>query len=44
METLTRRKKTSFDEVELAGFSASISTYLARKSPKFKETSAIDFL
>lgn len=42
---LQEGKEPAFDEVELlVGLSASISTYLARKSPKFKETGTIDFL
>ncbi|MEB2309264.1 MAG: hypothetical protein OZ917_08200 [Candidatus Brocadiaceae bacterium] len=42
---LLEGKEPAFDEVEvLAGFSASISTYLARKLPKVKEIGTIDFL
>ncbi|CAG0941078.1 hypothetical protein BROC_01266 [Candidatus Brocadiaceae bacterium] len=42
---LQEGKEPAFEEVELlVGLSASISTYLARKSPKFKETGTIDFL
>jgi len=42
---LQEGKEPAFDEVELlVGLSASISTYLARKSPKFKETGTTDFL
>lgn len=42
---LQEGKEPVFDEVELlVGLSASISTYLARKLPKFKEAGAIDFL
>ena len=41
---LQEGKEPAFDEVELlVGLSASISTYLARKSPKFKETGTNDF-
>lgn len=42
---LQEGNEPAFDEVELlVGLSASISTYLARKSPKFKETGTTDFL
>ncbi len=42
---LQEGKEPAFDEVELlVGLSASISTYLARKSPKFKEAGTTNFL
>ncbi|GJQ22844.1 MAG: hypothetical protein HBSAPP01_06340 [Candidatus Brocadia sapporoensis] len=42
---LLEGKEPAFDEMELlAGLSASISTYLARKLPKVKEIGTIDFL